>query len=356
MRQESLDFLLKLLETPSPSSGEARGQRVWVDYVSQFTDDVETDAYGNAFAYLNREARPRIMVAGHGDEIGFQVQYIDDDGFIYVDAVGGPDVALARGQRAYIHTKNGSVLGVFGSIAVHMQDRTKKGEAPEISDLYLDIGVTSGKEAAELVEIGDLITYVAGPVQLRGDVYVARAADNRIGSFVAAEVLRLCSAHKAELPCCLAAVSTIQEENGLYGAQMVGYSVNPDAALVIDVGHATDIPGANKKKFGHVKMGKGAILSKGSVNHPVLVERLEAVAREKDFPFQRAIDARRSGTDAEAIFVQRGGIPSVSIGVPNRYMHTPVESIHLGDLEKLAEWLAAFAESVKSGEKFKVKV
>ncbi|HSI82699.1 MAG: M20/M25/M40 family metallo-hydrolase [Candidatus Methylacidiphilales bacterium] len=357
MRPESLAFLIKLLETPSPSSGEARGQRVWIDYVSQFTDDVETDAYGNAFAYLgNREAKPRIMVAGHGDEIGFQVQYIDDDGYIYVDAVGGPDVALARGQRVYIHTANGPVLGVFGSIAVHMQDRSKKGEVPEISDLYIDIGAKDGKEAAELVGIGDLITYVAGPVQLRGDVYVARAADNRIGSFVAAEVLRICAEKKADLAPCLVAVSTIQEENGLYGAQMVGYSVNPDAALVVDVGHATDIPGANKRKFGAIKLGKGAILSKGSVNHPVLLERLEAVAKEKEIAYQRGIDARRSGTDAEAIFVQRGGIPSVSIGVPNRYMHTPVESIHLGDLEKLAEWLAYFTESVQKDEKFKVKI
>ena len=180
------------------------------------------------------------------------------------------------------------------------------------------------------MEVGDLITYIVGWQQLSGDVYIARACDNRIGTFVAAEVLRLCAKAGKKLKASVVAASAVGEENGLYGAHMLGYSVHPDAALVIDVGQATDIPITNKKKFGDVKLGKGPILSRGSVNHPVLVRRLEDVAKKHKIDFQRGIDPRYSGTDADAIFLQRGGIATAAIGVPNRYMHTPVEAVHLG--------------------------
>jgi endoglucanase len=356
MRPESLNFLGKLLQTPTPSSAEHRGQRVWLDYVRPFADKVETDTYGNALAVLNPKGSPRIMVEGHADEIAFQVQYIDDDGFLWFSGVGGHDPSLARGQRVHIHGRHGEVLGVIGALAIHMQDRGKKAEVPELHDLFIDIGAANRKEAEERVAVGDLITYTVGFQQLHGDIYIARACDNRIGTFVAAEVLRLCAKAGKKLKASVIAASAIGEENGLYGAEMIGYSVHPDAALVIDVGQATDIPVASKKKFGDTRLGKGPILSRGSVNHPVLVERLEAVALKRKIAFQRGIDPRRSGTDADAIFLQRGGIATVAIGVPNRYMHTPVEAIHLGDLENLAEWLTAFILEVKPGESFKVKV
>jgi putative aminopeptidase FrvX len=355
MRSESLEFLQKLLETPSPSSGEAAGQRVWLDYVKEYADRVETDAYGNAVAYLNSGGTPKVMVCGHADEIGFQVQYIDSDGFIYFSGVGGVDVALCRGQRVYLHSALGRVLGVIGSLAIHMQDRSKDAKIPEIHDLFIDIGAKNKKEAEKRVAVGDLITYTVGAERLHGDIWIARACDNRIGTFVAAEVLRLCAGAK-KLSACVVAASTIQEENGLYGAAMVGYSVTPDVALVVDVGQATDIPIANKKRFGESKLGKGPLLSKGSVNHPLVVERLAQVAKKKKIAFQPAIDPRWSGTDADEIFRQRGGIPTAAIGIPNRYMHTPVEAIHLGDLVSLTEWLAAFALDLRSGEKFKIQI
>jgi endoglucanase len=232
----------------------------------------------------------------------------------------------------------------------------KKQEYPELHELFIDIGAANRKEAEERVAVGDLITYIVGWQQLNGDIYIARACDNRIGTFVAAEVLRLCAKAGKRLKANVVAASAIGEENGLYGAEMIGYSVHPDAALVIDVGQATDIPVTNKKRFGETKLGKGPILSRGSVNHPVLVKRLEDVATKRKLPFQRGIDPRRSGTDADAIFLQKGGIATVAIGVPNRYMHTPVEAIHLKDLENLAEWLTAFILDLKPGEKFKVKV
>src|SRR5450631_1635990 len=317
MRSESLQFLTTLLNTPTPSSDEARGQSVWLDYVAPYADKVETDTYGNAMATLNPKGSPKIMVEGHADEIAFQIAYIDDDGFIYFSGVGGHDTALARGQRVHIHGRKGEVLGVIGALAIHMQGG-KKQEVPELHELFIDIGAANRKEAEKRVAVGDLITYIVGWQQLHGDIYIARACDNRIGTFVAAEVLRLCAKSSKKLRASVVAASAIGEENGLYGAEMIGYSVKPDAALVVDVGQATDIPVTNKKRFGDVRLGKGPILSRGSVNHPVLVKRLEAVADKHDIAFQRGIDPRRSGTDADAIFLQRGGIATVAIGVPNR--------------------------------------
>jgi len=349
MRPESLEFLTKLLNTPTPSSEEHRGQRVWLDYVAPFADKVETDTYGNAIAMLNPKGSPKIMVEGHADEIAFQIQYIDEEGFIYFSGVGGHDPSLARGQRVHIHGRKGEVLGVIGALAIHMQGG-KKQEVPELHELFIDIGAASRKEAEKRVAVGDLITYIVGWQQLNGDIYIARACDNRIGT------LRLCAKAGTKLKASVVAASAIGEENGLYGAEMLGYSVRPDAALVIDVGQATDIPVTNKKRFGDTKLGKGPILSRGSVNHPVLVKRLEEVAIKNKIDFQRGIDPRRSGTDADAIFLQRGGIATAAIGVPNRYMHTPVEAVHLKDLQNLAQWLTAFILDLKPGEEFKVKI
>ncbi len=356
MRAESLEFLTTLLNTPTPSGEEARGQRVWLDYLKPFADKLETDTYGNAMAVLNPEGSPKIMVEGHADEIAFQIQYIDDDGFIWFSGVGGHDSSLARGQRVHIHGRNGQVLGVIGALAIHMQDRSKRQEVPELHELFIDIGATSRKDAEKRVAVGDMVTYIVGWQQLAGDIYIARACDNRIGTFVAAEVLRLCAKAGKKLKACVVAASAIGEENGLYGAHMLGYSVRPDAALVIDVAQATDLPITNKKRFGDTKLGTGPILSRGSVNHPVLVQRLEKVALKNKIAFQRGIDPRRSGTDADAIFLQRGGIATTAIGVPNRYMHTPVEAVHLGDLESLAQWLTAFILDLEPHETFKVKI
>ncbi|HEY8965415.1 MAG TPA: M20/M25/M40 family metallo-hydrolase [Candidatus Methylacidiphilales bacterium] len=356
MRPKSLEFLRNLLETPSPSSGEAAGQRVWLDYVSEFADETGSDAYGNSWAILNPQGSPRILVVGHSDEIAFQIQYISEEGFIYFAPVGGPDPALARGQRVHIHHEGKKTLGVIGSLAVHMQERDKKPEVPAWHDLFIDIGAKNRKEAEKRAAVGDLITYTVGFEQLSGDVYTARACDNRVGTFVASETLRLASEAKGKLNACLIAVSTIQEENGLYGASMVGYSLRPDAAVVVDVGHATDMPLANAKRFGDIKLGKGPILNRGSVNHPVLVDRLAKAAKAKKIDIQHSIDSRWSGTDADAIFRQRGGVPTAALGIPNRYMHSPIEVIDLGDLVTLSEWLAHFAAGVKAGEDFKVKI
>jgi endoglucanase len=351
-------FLQMLLNTPSPSGFETRGQKIWVDYVRQFADSVEIDAYGNAFATLNpqgcdaSQGDPTILFSGHVDEIGLMISYISEEGFLYFKGIGGIDRTLIRGQRVTIHGAHGPVSGVTGLLAIHLQEPDDRNKVPDIHTMHIDIGLSSRKEVKKLVRVGDPVTYTAGFQELAGGRFAARGCDNRIGAWAAAEGLRLASLKKDSLKAKIIAVSTIQEENGLYGATMVGYSTHADVALVVDVTHATDIPDCSKPKHGEVLLGKGPVLSLGSVNHPVVNERLRVVAKKADIPLQSEANPRWSGTDADAIFKQKGGIPTVSIGVPNRYMHSPVEMIQFSDLEQTAELLAAFALGAKKGDRY----
>lgn len=357
MRKESYAFLKNLLETPSPSGFETRGQRVWKDYAEKFADHVESDAYGNVFATTNKaKGAPKILLAGHSDELGLMINFISEEGFLYFQGIGGVDRAMLRGQRVIVHSANGPVPGVTGHLAIHMQEMEDRKKVPEFHQVFIDIGVSSRAEAEKLVAVGDAITTDANVVQLAGNRIAARGCDNRIGTWSAAEALRLLGAQKKKFAASVTAVSTIQEENGLFGATMAGYRVQPDVALVVDVTHATDIPICSKPKHGNVKLGGGPVISLGSANHPVVVERLRKVAKSAGIPLQFEANPRRTGTDADAIFLQRGGIPTVSLGLPNRYMHSPVEVIDLGDLTALAELLAAFCLDVKAGENFSVKI
>ena len=350
------DFLKLLLNTPSPSGFETRGQKVWVDYVLQFADTVEIDSYGNAYATLNPKGDPTVLISGHVDELGLMISHISEEGFLYFKGIGGVDRTLIRGQRVSVHGAKGVVPGVTGLLAIHLQEPDDRNKVPEMHTMHIDIGVSSRKEAEKLVAVGDAVTYSAEFQELQGGRFVARGCDNRIGAWAAAEGLRLASLQKKKLQAKLVAVSTIQEENGLYGASMVGYSVHPDVALVVDVTHATDIPNCSKPKHGEVTMGKGPVLSIGSVNHPVINACLRDIASKDKIPLQSEANPRWSGTDADAIFKQKGGIPTVSIGVPNRYMHSPVEMIQYSDLKQTSELLAAFALSAKKGETFGVKL
>ena len=262
------EFLKTLLNTPSPSGFETRGQKVWVDYVSRFADSVEIDSYGNAFATLNPQGDPTVLMSGHVDELGLMISHISEEGFLYFKGIGGVDKALIRGQRVTVHGAKGPVPGVTGLLAIHLQEPDDRNKVPEMHAMHIDIGVSSRKEAEKLVSIGDPITYSAEFQELAGGRFAARGCDNRIGAWTAAEGLRLASLKKGSLKAKIVAVSTIQEENGLYGASMAGYSVHPDVALVVDVTHSTDIPNCSKQKHGEVSMGQGPVISLGSVNHP----------------------------------------------------------------------------------------
>lgn len=356
MRDASLEFLKKLVNTPSPSGHEARGQRVWLDYVKEYADETFSDAYGNCVAVLNKGGGPRIMLAAHADEIAMVVNYINDDGYIYVRRLGGIDPAITKAQRVIIHAKQGPVKGVVGNVAPHLTRLEGERKLPKIEDLFIDIGVDSRKAAEKLIQIGDPITLSDEFDILRGDLAVARAFDNRVGTFAVAEALRLLSADKKKLKAEVCVVSNIMEEVGLLGARQIAYSLKPDVALVVDVTHATDYPTVSKIQHGDVRLGKGPAITHGGCNHPEVVARIEKVAKERKIKLQHEAMSATSGTDTDVIFWTRGGIPSALISLPNRYMHSPVEVVSLKDLEQIPELMVGFALSVKAGEEFKVRI
>jgi endoglucanase len=356
MREKSLAFLEKLINTPSPSGHESRGQRVWLDYVRQYADETYSDPHGNCVAVLNKGGAPRIMLAGHADEIALTVNYINEEGFIYVRRIGGIDPAIIRAQRVVIHTRRGPVRGVVGNVAPHLTKAEKDRKLPEMHDLFLDIGAGTRKEAEALVRVGDPITLADSFERLGNNLAIARAFDNRIGTFAVAEALRLIPRRRGRLQAEVCAVSNIMEEVGLFGARQIAYSLKPDAALVVDVTHATDVPTINKPMHGDVRIGAGPTLTHGGSSHPELVARLEDIARRRKIAIQHEAVSSSSGTDTDAIFWTRGGIASALVSLPNRYMHSPVELISLDDLEAIPELLAAFCLSVRRKETFRIRI
>ncbi len=356
MREESLNFLRTLVNTPSPVGHEARGQRVWLDYAKQYADETFSDAYGNCVAVLNKGGKPRLMLAGHADEIAMAVSYINDEGYIYVRKMGGIDAAITKAQRVLIHTRNGPVKGVVGNVAPHLMKDEKEAKPPKIHDLFIDIGAATRKEAEKIVQVGDPITLTDEFDLLRGDLAVARAFDNRIGTFAVAETLRVLRESKAALAAEVCAVSNVQEEVGLFGARQIAYSLHPEVCIVVDVTHATDYPTINKAQHGDIKVGSGPTVTHGGCNHPEVLARLEQVAKVKKIPLQHEAMSSTSGTDTDGIFWTRGGIASALVSLPNRYMHSPVEVVSLKDLELIPQLLAGFAVSLKQGEEFKVRI
>jgi endoglucanase len=356
MRKDSLQFLQKLVNTPSPSGSEVRGQRVWLDYVAAYADETFTDAYGNAAAILNKGGSPRLMLAAHADEIAMTVNYIDDNGYLYVRKVGGIDPAITKAQRVVIHTRNGPVKGVVGNVAPHLTKLEGERKVPKMEDLFIDIGVADRKEAGRLVRIGDMMTLTDEFELLRNDLAVARAFDNRIGTFAVAETLRLLKEGKTKLKAEVIAVSNIMEEVGLLGARQIAYTLKPDVALVVDVTHATDYPTVSRQQHGDIRIGGGPAITHGGCNHCEVVARLEETAAKAKITLQHEAMSNSSGTDTDVIFWTRGGIPSALISLPNRYMHSPVELVSLKDLEQIPQLASAFAQSLQTGEQFKVKI
>ena len=328
-----------------------------MDYVTQYADETYSDAYGNCVAVLNKGGGPRLMLAGHADEIGMTVNFIDDDGYVYVRRLGGTNPAITRAQRVIIHSRKGPVKGVVGSVAPHLM-RTDTGAAkvPKIHELFIDIGADSRKAAEKLVRVGDPITLNDQFEVLRDDLVVARAFDNRVGTWAVAETLRLLKTGRVKLNAEVCVVANTMEEVGLFGARQIAYSLHPDVALVMDVTHATDYPTVDKRQHGDIKVGQGPTVTHGNCNHPEVIKRVEQVAKRLKINLQHEAISSTSGTDTDAVFWTRGGIPSGLISLPNRYMHSPVEVVSLKDLEQIPQLMAGFAKSLKKGEQFKVKI
>jgi len=346
------EFLESLLSTASPSGYESAGQRVWIDYVSEFADDVWTDEYGNAVAVHEGSGEgPEIAFGGHGDEIGFIVRDIDDNGFLRIARIGGSDRTISQGQHVTIHSDE-PVQGVIGQTAIHLRDVGSE-EYNDISEQFVDIGASDTEEAEELVEIGDPITFSTELFELNGSRLAARGMDNRVGIWSAAEGLR--HAVENDVDATIYAVSTVQEEVGIKGAQMVGFDLDPDAAIAVDVTHATDNPDVKGKHKGPVELGAGPVISRGSANHPNVVELAREAGKKADVDVQLQATGTRTGTDADGFYTSRGGIPALNIGVPNRYMHTPVEVVDTDDLDGVATLLGAIAKAAGDVESFAVE-
>jgi len=359
MNDRQREFLDALLDTSSPSGFETRCQRVWIDHVEEYADEVTTDAYGNAVATYrggsgsDSDADIEIAFAGHADEIGLIVRDVDDEGFIHLGSIGGADRSVSQGQRVRVHSSSGSVPGVVGQTAIHLRERDDES-LTDIADQYVDIGTESRAETEALVEIGDPITFATEVQELAGTRLAARGMDNRIGIWAAAEGLRAAAAREVSVT--VHAVSTIQEEVGLKGARMVGFDLAPDAVVAVDVTHATDHPEGSKSKAGTISLGDGPVISRGSANHPVLVDVAREAAMEGEIDVQLAASGSYTGTDADAFYTAHGATPALSAGLPNRYMHTPVEVIDTEDLAAIADLLESFATSASAYEDFDVIV
>lgn len=353
-RDGDLDFLRRLLEEPGPSGFEARPARVWRDEAGDFADRTWSDVYGNSFAAVGEERRPRVMLAGHMDEIGLQVTHVDEDGFLYVDGIGGWDPVVLVGQRVRILGREGDVDGVLGRKPIHLMKDEEKKKVPEFRDLWVDVGASSRDEVRELgVRVGDPAVLAPGFLRLAGDRIVSRAVDNRVGAYVVLEALRLLG-RGAPSHAGTVAVATVQEEIGYSGggARSAAFGLEPDVALVVDVTFATDVPEVNKKELGDHEIGGGPVLSRGSATHPLVFERLVEVAEAEEIPHTIQAAPRATRTDADGIFLVRSGIPTGLVSIPNRYMHSPNELVSAEDLRRAARLLAAFVRSLEEDASF----
>jgi endoglucanase len=359
MTPASKKFLFDLLCTPSPTGFEFRGQRKWVDYTRQFSDRVESDAYGTAWATLEGSSKKpkRLMFEAHADEIGYMVKYISKEGFLSVDRVGGSDAATARGRRVDILGDKGTVRGIIGNIAIHIREDRENEKAPKVHELWIDIGASNDKEVAKAgIRVGHPAVYSDTVEELGPHRLFGRALDNRVGGFIIAEVMARLSKGKKRVPSTLIAVNAVQEEIGGNGAKMVAHRLMPDVAIVLDVTHATDTPTVNMKRYGEVTLGGGPSLTHGSANHIEIVQRLIDVAEKKNIPIQHESSSRFTGTDTDVIFTQQHGIPSALVSLPLRYMHSVVEMADLRDIESVIQLLVAFAERLTDKDEFKVRL
>jgi endoglucanase len=340
---QDVRFLERLLDAPGPSGFEAGPARIWREEAQAFAHEVWSDVTGNSVAVINPEGTPRVMLAGHIDEIGLQITHIDENGFVFFDVIGGWDSQVLVGQRVRILGSRGTVPGVVGKKPIHLIKKEEREKATQTKDLWIDLGATSRAEVGGLgVRVGDPMVLDASPVRLAGDRIASRAIDNRIGAFVILEALRLLAADGPEAA--VMAVATVQEEIGYSGggARSSAFSLEPDVALVVDVTFSTDVPDIEKKELGDHTIGGGPVLSRGSTNHPAVVERLIAAATEDQIPYTLQAAPRATRTDADAIYFVRLGVPTGLISVPNRYMHSPNEIVSLADLERASRLLAGF--------------
>lgn len=335
LKKSSLDFLEKYLNNASPTGYESDGQKIWMNYLKPYVDEFITDTYGTAVGIINPKAKYKVVIEGHSDEISWYVNYITNEGLIYVIRNGGSDHQIAPSKRVNIHTKNGIVKGVFGWPAIHTRNRGKE-ETPKIENIFIDLGCSTKEEVEKLgVHVGCVITYPDEFIVLNENKFVCRALDNRMGGFMIAEVARLLKENKKKLPFGLYITNSVQEEVGLRGAEMITKTIQPNLAIVTDVCHDSTTPMIDKKIEGDTQIGKGPVVTYAPAVQNNLRELILNTAEEKKIPFQRLASSRVTGTDTDAFAYSNGGVASALISLPLRYMHTTVEMVHRDDVENV---------------------
>ena len=330
---KSLKFLEEYLNVASPTGYEHNGQKIWMDYLKPYVDKIEVDYYGTCYGIINPEAKFKVVIEAHADEISWYVNYITDEGLIYVIRNGGSDQMIAPSKVVNLHGEKGIVKGVFGWPAIHTRGVNSDEPVPKLENIFIDLGCSNTKEVEDLgVFVGTMITYPDEFFQLNDKYFVSRALDNRIGGFMIAEVARLLSENKNTLPFGLYITNSVQEEVGLYGADMIADTIKPNIAIITDVTHDTSTPMIEKKKEGDQKCGSGPVITFAPSVHHNIRELIVQTAKEKNIPFQRAAASRATGTDTDAFAHSNGGTPSALISLPLRYMHTTVEMVSKEDV------------------------
>lgn len=352
LNKKSLDFLEKYLNNAAPTGYEWDGQKLWMEYLKPYVDEFITDTYGSAVGVINPKAKYKVVIEGHADEISWYVNYISDDGLIYVIRNGGSDHQIAPSKVVNIHTKNGIVKGVFGWPAIHTRNKSKE-EPPKPDNIFIDCGCKDKAEVEKLgVHVGCVITYPDEFHILNGDKFVCRAIDNRMGGFMIAEVARLLKENKKKLPFGLYITNAVQEEIGLRGAEMITETIKPNVAIVTDVTHDTTTPMIDKKKQGHLEIGKGPVVAYAPAVQQKLRDLITDTAETKKIPFQRSALSRATGTDTDAFAYSNGGVASALISLPLRYMHTTVEMVHRDDVENVIKLIYETVLKIKDGDSF----
>jgi putative aminopeptidase FrvX len=349
---KAIAFFESYLNNAAPTGYEAEGQKLWMDYLKPYVDTFITDVYGTAVGVVNPDAKYRVVIEGHSDEISWYVNYITDNGLIYVIRNGGSDHQIAPSKTVNIHTKKGIVKGLFGWPAIHTR-KSGKEEVPKLDNIFIDIGAKDKKEVEEMgVHVGCVITYPDTFHILNKNKFVCRAIDNRAGGFMIAQVARLLKENNIELPFGLYITNSVQEEVGLRGAEMITQTIKPDVAIVTDVCHDTTTPMINQKQEGLTEIGKGPVVSYAPAVHNKLRERILDTAEAKKIPFQRMASSRYTGTDTDAFAYSNGGVASALISLPLRYMHTTVETVHRDDVENVIRLIYETLQTIKDGESF----
>ncbi len=353
MDKKSKKFLFDYLNNSSPTGFESSGQQIWLDYIKPYISDRMIDVYGTAVGIINPKAQYKVVIEAHADEISWFVNYITDEGYIYVRRNGGSDHQIAPSMRVNIYTEKGIVKGVFGWPAIHVRDAAKE-EAPSLKNIFIDIGAESKKEVEAMgVHVGCVITFVDELMEMNKNYLVGRALDNRMGGFMIAEVARRLSESKKKLPFGLYIVNAVQEEIGLRGAEMISRRIKPDLAICTDVTHDTGSPMYNKKESGNLKCGLGPVVCYGPAVQNNVLKMIIQVAEKKKIPFQRQAVSRSTGTDTDSFAYSAEGVASGLISLPLKYMHTTVETVHKDDVENVINLIYEVLLQVKPGHDFR---